>query len=526
MTERRVLLASVLSALFLALYARVLAGRPAPGNSTRQLVHKTSSMPTAPPGETFIQPIVQEYVVSIESDDLHLEIGVDSGAVRLARLKKFSGASKDSPLVVRSEAPLISTRIDGTERSWKLIKHDRSEAIFESVDQDRTKYYHISYHLDEHNPLIYITLESENTEGTSETNLDLIWTKADQLSDRYNRLEAYVLAQSQQGKMTYKRYPAAGKTIKQIYTNVPRGTALFSLSERYFCLCTRAEPNPREAKLFPFHQGTIGLQLGLVPKVASENKHRYSAVVYLGPRDYFYLKRAGFEEAFPVGSLGQIGLILLSLLGAIAKAIHNYGLAIIVFAGLVTAMTAPFTLTSMRSMKKMQELKPKVDKIMAQHKDDSKRTNQELFALYKEHRVSPLSGCLPMLLQMPIFIALFQAISHFVELRGKTFLWIKDLSLPDRMALIPVSLPLVGKELNALPIIMAIVMYLQTKWSQQGMPKDGAAASASALSGPLMPILFGVMFYQFPAGLVLYWLSNSLFSLLMYRVVFASAKSS
>ena len=166
----------------------------------------------------------------------------------------------------------------------------------------------------------------------------------------------------------------------------------------------------------------------------------------------------------------------------------------------------------------MQELKPDVDKIMAKHKDDPKKANREVLGLYKTHKVSPLGGCLPMLLQMPIFLALFQAISHFVELRGKSFLWITDLSLPDRVARLPVPVPLLGSDLNILPIIMAAAMYLQTKVSQQSMATGGTTSSVNVMSGPLMSVMFGLMFYHFPSGLVLYWLTNSLMAMLWYKL--------
>src|SRR3989338_10176535 len=157
-----------------------------------------------------------------------------------------------------------------------------------------------------------------------------------------------------------------------------------------------------------------------------------------------------------------------------------------------------------------------MDKIMAKHKDSPQKANQEVFALYKQQRVSPLSGCLPMLLQMPIFFALFQAISHYVELRGKGFLWISDLSLPDRVAKLPFSIPFLGPELNLLPIIMALVMFFQQKASQQNMPTGSTNPGMNLMSGPFMAVLFGFIFYQFPSGLVLYSLTNSLMSLVWY----------
>ena len=241
------------------------------------------------------------------------------------------------------------------------------------------------------------------------------------------------------------------------------------------------------------------------------------AAVYFGPRDYFFLKRAGFEQAVKIGMVGQVGLMLLLGLKGIAGVTRNYGVAIILFSVCVTGVTAPFTLLSFRSMKKMQELKPLMDRIMAQHKDNPQKANREVFALYKEHRVSPMSGCLPMMLQMPIFIALFQAISHFIELRGKSFLWIRDLSLPDRAAHLPFALPLIGHDVNVLPVVMAGAMYLQTRMSSSVSGSD-ANPTAKMLSGPMMSVMFGIMFYQFPSGLVLYWLTNTLMSLVWYRM--------
>ena len=185
---------------------------------------------------------------------------------------------------------------------------------------------------------------------------------------------------------------------------------------------------------------------------------------------------------------------------------------------IITMCISPLTLVSMRSMKKMQELKPQVDKIMASYKNDQMKANQAVFNLYREHRVSPMSGCLPILLQMPIFIALFQGMSHFIELRGQRFLWIKDLSLPDRLAQLPRTFPIIGNEINLLPVIMAIAMYFQTRLTQAAASGADTNPSLKMFSGPLMPVLFCVMFYSFPSGLVLYWLTNTLCALVVYRM--------
>jgi YidC/Oxa1 family membrane protein insertase len=331
--------------------------------------------------------------------------------------------------------------------------------------------------------------------------------KVDDLSNR-NQLEAILLHQSDSGKKSHKKFNGPFKNDK----NVPRGTSLLTLSERYFCQIIRFEGTEVLTTLSASPDSAIAAEAHIPPADLS----RFT--VYLGARDYFKLKPAGFHEAFHIGALGQIGLIMLAFMKWLAALTKSYGFAIILFSVLITCVMSPFTMLGFKSMKKMQQLKPQIDKIMAEHKGDSTRANREIFALYKEHKVSPLGGCLPMLLQIPIFIALFQAISHFIELRGESFIWIDDLSMPDRVAMLPFTLPLLGNEVNLLPIIMAAAMFFQTKLSQGQMPAQQDNPMAKMMGGPMMSIVFGIAFYHLPAGLVLYWLSNSLTSMAWYRL--------
>jgi YidC/Oxa1 family membrane protein insertase len=162
-------------------------------------------------------------------------------------------------------------------------------------------------------------------------------------------------------------------------------------------------------------------------------------------------------------------------------------------------------------MKEMQLLQPKIEALRKELKDNPQRLNKEIMELYKEHKVNPLGGCLPLLLQMPIFFALYQALIRSVALRGAHFLWIQDLSSPDKAFVFKNSLPLLGNQVNVLPILMAIGMFVQQKFS---MPKTtGDAAQQQKMMMIIMPIMFGVIFYQMPSGLVLYWFINSLLML-------------
>lgn len=495
MTERRVFLASLLSILFLSFYSQVVlknaprgaaVARPLPATQVR--VETTQLIP-------------DEEVITIESPDLLLELGQKSAAIRKIILKRFASATQ-GPLSFLTQAPIFQPTIGESGGNWTLIQHDASGAAFEHNSCI------ISYAVDKINPLIKLELNNNSKYKNIHVTLMESWRKSDALDDRRNPLEAFVLLEAApETKPQHKRYFPNPRMAH----SVPRRTSQVTLSERYFCQSIKFA-SVATTSILPSPQGTIAAQ-----ETFEVGGQGAVATIYVGPRDFFYLRRAGFAEAVPIGTLGKIGLVLLSFLSWIAGVTHNYGVGIIMLSLLVTGMTAPLTLIGFRSMKKMQELKPRIDKIMAQHKGDPTRANREVFELYRQHKVSPLSGCLPVVLQMPIFIALFQAISHFIELRGQSFLWIRDLSLPDRFYKLPFSLPLVGNYLNLLPLIMAAAMYVQTKMSQPATGSD-KNPMAAAFSGPMMSVVFGVMFYQFQAGLVLYWLTNSLLSLVWYRL--------
>ena len=517
--EKRVLIAALLSAVFLALYSKVLSiwypNPPALQPQSQQQEAHERPEHAIEAAELLVHHIEDEEVTSIKSEAIELEIGNSSGAIRRMTLTRFMDKAGHHPLSIASGLPLLHLQVDSGPLSWRKIKASPTSATFEASDSQENSY-HITYAADIHNPLIIIELTQLDGGHSSE---DLVvtssWTRVDELDSRRNPLEINMLVKNGNGKPKHLRYFGPLKQAK----SVPRGTLLVSLAERYFCQSIRHEGAEASVRLLPSPDGTIAVESRIRLKWVSDTGPRQRLLIYAGARDYFRLKAAGFSDAFPVGMIGQIGLILLSFLKLIAGLTRNYGVAIVVFSVLIGCATAPFTLLSYKSMRKMQELKPQVDRLMAQHKSDPTRANKEVFALYKEHRVSPLSGCLPMLLQMPILIALFRAISHFIELRGQPFLWIKDLSSPDRLAQLPFSIPFIGSELNVLPVIMSAVMYFQSRMSQGRMPQDQSNPTMKIMSGPMMSVIFGVMFYQFPSGLVLYWLTSSLTSLAWSRVV-------
>lgn len=514
--EKRVLLAAILSAMFLSLYSTFIMKSAAPPAKTR--LPQNGQQPVQPelPG-SYLHPLDEEEVTTIESQDLQLEIGNASGAVRRATLKRFTESSGTQPLQIGGPFPLLRVHVGEAPTSFRLVQNDQRSITIEAMDSKQNSYY-ILYSLSRANNLIDIELRVNSLHhDTNSLDVTLVstWPRFSKESERYNPLEVFMLSKNSKEKLSYKKYVSG---VRQ-ETIVPRGTFLVSFADRHFCHSLKLPTVDAQVRLLTAPEGTLASAATTSIERPTEGILVYSATAYIGPRGYFYLKKAGLGEAFPIGAIGQIGLILLLMLNWIAGVTRNYGLAIILFSLFITLLTCPLTLVSMRSMKKMQQLKPQMDRIMAQHKHDQAKANQEIFALYRQQRVSPLSGCLPVVLQMPIFIALFQAMSHFVELRGKPFLWIRDLSLPDRLAQLPVALPILGRDVNLLPLIMAGAMYFQTKLSQQSAGASEANPTMKMLSGPIMPIIFSLMFYNFPAGLVLYWLTNTLASLAVYRLV-------
>jgi YidC/Oxa1 family membrane protein insertase len=157
-------------------------------------------------------------------------------------------------------------------------------------------------------------------------------------------------------------------------------------------------------------------------------------------------------------------------------------------------------------MKKMQEVQPKLKALQEKYKDNREKLNEATMKLYREEKINPLAGCLPLLVQSPVFIALYQALNHTIALRGQPFvLWIKDLSQPDALAQLPFALPFLGSDVNVLPILMAVAMYFQTKMT----PTSGAGGQM-AMMNTMMPLIMVFIFYNMPSGLVLYWLVNTI----------------
>lgn len=266
-----------------------------------------------------------------------------------------------------------------------------------------------------------------------------------------------------------------------------------------------AADSPR--RLWLKDRGTWIEQKWLVP--LSERSLVLQTTAYLGPKDVDALELAGhrFERAVDLGWFGFIALPLLHVMQFSHRFTGNYGLDIILLTVLVKLLFIPLTQSSFKSMQQLQKLQPQMAKIREKYKDDPQQMNKELLELYRRHKVNPLGGCLPMLLQLPVFIGLYSALTHAVELRHAPFvLWIRDLSAPDRLG--SVAIPFVEPPgIPVLTLLMGASMFVQ-QWMT---PSVGDPTQRQMML--IMPVLFTFMFIGFPSGLTLYWLVNNVLTI-------------
>ncbi|EKD36747.1 MAG: hypothetical protein ACD_75C01388G0002 [uncultured bacterium] len=244
----------------------------------------------------------------------------------------------------------------------------------------------------------------------------------------------------------------------------------------------------------------------------TEKEYKYH--VFYGPKKLEMLKSIGFnlDRAVNFGWFDVIAKPTLWLLNLLYDYCRNYGIAIILVTVLFKAAFWPISQKGMKSMKNMQKLQPKMVKIKEKYKSDPTRMNQEVMSLYKTYKVNPLGGCLPMVLQIPVFFALYKVLLQSIELRHAPFmLWISDLSAPDRLWL-GIDIPYLGG-LPVLTLLMGASMFFQQKLS----PTTADPTQAKIMQ--FLPVIFTFMFLNFASGLVLYWFINNLLSILQQVLI-------
>lgn len=246
------------------------------------------------------------------------------------------------------------------------------------------------------------------------------------------------------------------------------------------------------------HRNMVSVSLKSTPNIIPPGQVvSFGYSLYLGPKENDILKAqgVGLENAIDFGSwMKWLAMPLLIFIKFLASYVHNYGIAIIILTILIKIIFWPLGNKSYKSMKEMQKLQPKIADLREKYKNDKAKLSQETMALYKTHKVNPLGGCLPMIIQIPVFFGLYRALMYSIELRHAPFYWwIQDLSAKDPYYITP--------------IIMGATMLIQQKMT----PSMGDPMQQKIMM--LMPVVFTFLFVSFPSGLVIYWLFQNILSI-------------
>lgn len=261
--------------------------------------------------------------------------------------------------------------------------------------------------------------------------------------------------------------------------------------------------------------GALGFNLG---ELASGESKLIEANFYCGPKEYLRLaKLVPSQEQDKVMQFGYLASISKMLLWALVG-IHNvivtvspnwaWGWAIIVLTIIIKAVLWPLTQVQVRSSKRMAKIQKPMGELREKYKDNPQKMNQEMMKLWKEHRVNPLAGCLPILVQFPIFIGLFFMLRTSSDLRFAPFLWVKDLSAPEHLFSWGVNVPFLGEYFNLLPLLMGVTMFFQMR-----MTPTPVTDNMQRRIFQMMPFIFLLFCYRFPSGLVIYWTGQNLITI-------------
>lgn len=552
--EKRVVIAFVLSILVLLAWSLLFAPkRPeAPPKEEVTRVEKEKAVPqsvkppiakppTLPKEGAKVLPTVKEKEIVVETPIYRAILTNMGPAIKSFRLKKYRKTPEpNSPmidLVHLGKSGEDFLKIDfnhqSNPESYKDIYHVDAESISldpDSSPQDLTfkavrpdgvsvnqtfRFYPDRYQID---LLVSLRNQSENQiQGNLSAHVGNIPTKA----TGYRSFVGVALLLD--GKL--KQLKPKNKEIKA-GKNLSGQIGWIAYEDKYFM--SAIVPDEQEAASFKGGLLPSGVLKAtyMTPPISLRSQEQASSrfTLYLGPRDLSVLKQLGkhLDLAINFGFFDIIARPMLFALRFFNKYVKNYGVSIIIITILIKILFWPLTHKSYKSMKDMQKLQPLMKKIREKYKHDKQQMNKEMMALYKTYKVNPMGGCLPMAIQIPVFIALYNVFGKSIELRHAPFmLWINDLSAPDRLFSFPFELPLMSPPygIPVLTLLMGATMFITQKMTPMSM---GDPTQAKVMQ--FLPLFFTFIFINFPSGLVLYWLVNNILQIgQQYRIKKSSA---
>lgn len=466
-TEKRIVLTFVLFFAFMLVYSQLMPKRPQPvtNASISQLAGNatvSAPLPSVAQAASSILPGKDDDTQEVILGDLEIAVSRRGGYVKGVKSRIYGDSMLFGPMLVSPEFQNDVFDVTVSENMITLLSPEKKVTKAISVDQSGK---------------LTISFRAEK-----ETELVI----AAQITDK-----DHASAQYQEAVVIQK------KKAKKVSDNDLKNSAVFTgvsagFRDRYYAAMYLDLPRVYFSK-----------DNGVKYVAIKSNDTSFQA--YVGPLKRSILKKAGVSELLDFGWLNPIAAVLTWILYALFAVFHNWGLAIIGLSLMVYGICFPLTAQSTKAMKKMQDLQPKMERMKEQYKDDPQAMQAAMVEMYRKNKINPMGGCLPLLLQMPVFIALYQLLYRLIELKEATFLWVHNLAAPDYAFTFPVALPLIGNGLHVLPIVMALLTFLQQKMTM----KPESMTEQQRMMILMMPVMMLFIFYHFPAGLVLYWMTNT-----------------
>ena len=467
--------------------------------------------------------------VTVETDMFKAEIDTLGGDIRHLELVKHRANDSDQHFVLLDDAklPLVYVAQSG------LIGHDlpTHKTVFTASAN--------SYQLQANQDQLQVSLEATNAEGVKVTKTYTFnrGSYAVRVDYKINNASAAAIdpwiyyqivhdSESNQGTRMMPTFTGAAYfTNADKYKKVKFGDMAkedlsktakdgwIGLVQHYFV--SAWIPASNQAREFYTNKLSdkiyaIGAKSSLGMIAAGETKE-VAAQLYMGPQTHEELVKTapGLEYTVDYGWLTFIASPLFMVLSFINDFVHNWGVAIILLTVLIKLAFYPLSAAGYRNMAQMRELAPRLQSLKEKFGDDRQKMQQAMMELYKKEKINPMGGCLPILIQIPVFISLYWMLLGSVEMRHAPFMLWQDLSAPDTLfGAIPEFIPLIGgMPIGLLPLLMGATMLIQTKLNPK--PTDPVQAKVMLI----MPIVFSIFFFYFPAGLVLYWLVNNILSI-------------
>jgi YidC/Oxa1 family membrane protein insertase len=299
---------------------------------------------------------------------------------------------------------------------------------------------------------------------------------------------------------------------KDVYTATADGILWAAVSNQYFAtILAPQEVTGNQVWAVPVDlptddgQGPLKALVGAVEvpgfSLAPGESKTLSFAIYAGPKEFTRLAKLPNDQAeiMNFGWAKWVSELLLTVMNTLHAWVKSYALAIIIMTIIIRSLLWPLQNAATKSMRKMAKLSPIMNELREKYKDDPQRMNQETMKLYKEYGVNPFGGCLPMLVQIPIFFGFYGMLDKAIELRNSSFLWVHDLSQPDTV------FHIAGIPINILPLVMAATQL----WQMSITPKTGDPAQQRMFL--FMPLIFLFICYNYASGLALYWTVQNLF---------------